>query len=131
MSLGDEKYILLTTYRRSGEGVSTPVWSVPLDGDRFGFYTSSGSGKGKRLAHTSRVTVQPCNVRGKVKDGSSPTECTAQLVTGGELESIRAKVKSKYGVMVPVTRTLASIGDKIKRRSMPYADRGVVVTPSS
>ncbi len=42
MSLGDEKYILLTTFRRDGTPVSSPVWAVPLDQAKFGFWTSSG-----------------------------------------------------------------------------------------
>ena len=53
--LDDEKYILLTTFRRDGTPVSTPVWAVDLGDARIGFWTSSGSGKAKRLAHTDRV----------------------------------------------------------------------------
>ena len=58
VALADEKYILLTTFRRDGTPVATPVWAVPLDDGKIGFWTSSGSGKAKRLAHTERVTVQ-------------------------------------------------------------------------
>ena len=72
MGLGDEKYILLTTFKRDGTAVPTPVWSVPLGDHEIGFWTSSGSGKAKRLAHTDRVTVQPCDGRGKPHDGSEP-----------------------------------------------------------
>lgn len=44
MSVGDEKFIAITTYKRDGTPVTTPVWSVPLDGARIGFWTSSSSG---------------------------------------------------------------------------------------
>lgn len=81
MSLGEEKYILFTTFRRDGTPVSSPVWAVPLDDGKIGFWTSSGSGKAKRLAHTERVTVQPCDARGRVKKGTEPLEATARLVT--------------------------------------------------
>ena len=45
MALADEKYILLTTFRRDGTPVPTPVWVVSLDEGKLGFWTSSGSGK--------------------------------------------------------------------------------------
>ena len=130
-NMGDEKYILLTTFKRDGTPVSSPVWAVPMEGERFAFYTSSTSGKAKRLAHTARVTVQPCSARGKPRDGTTPTEATAQVVTGGELESIRSKVVAKYGVMTKITRSLAKLGGFVKRKPQPYADRGVIVTPGA
>jgi len=86
MALGDEKYISLTTFRRDGTAVATPVWAVKLDDERIGFWTSSGSGKAKRLAHTARVTVSPCDARGRVRAGAEAVDATARLVTGAELE---------------------------------------------
>ena len=131
MALADEKYILLTTFKRDGTPMPTPVWCVPVDGDRVGFYTSSTSGKAKRLAHTARVTVQPCNARGKVADGSTAVDATARVVTGPELEDIRTKVVAKYGFMTSLTKFLARVGGIAKRKPQPYADRGVIVTPSA
>lgn len=131
MSLGDEKYVLMTTFKRDGTPVPTPVWSVPLDGDTFGFWTSSGSGKAKRLAHTDRVTVQPCDARGKVKAGTSPTEATARLVAGDDMDAIRRAVTEKYGFMTKVTKLLGRIGGLIKRNPIPYGDRGVIITPNT
>lgn len=131
MALADEKYMLLTTFRRTGTGVSSPVWVVPLDGGAVGFYTSSGSGKAKRLAHTARVTVQPCDARGRLKAGTAVTEGTARVTSGAELEVIAGKVKDKYGVMMPITRFLNTLGGIVKRKRIPYADRGVIVTLAS
>ena len=128
MELGDEKYILLTTFKRDGTAVPTPVWSVPLGGGEIGFWTSSGSGKAKRLAHTERVTVQACDARGKVRDGSEPVDATARLVDGDELETIRAQVIAKYGFMTKLTKVLGTVGGIVKRNRIPYGDRGVVIT---
>ncbi len=124
----DEKYILITTFRRNGEGVATPVWVVPVDDGKIGFWTSSGSGKAKRLAHTERVTVQPCDGRGKVREATEPVEATARLVSGGELDAIREKVVAKYGFMTKVTKLLGTIGGIVKGKRIPYGDRGVIVT---
>lgn len=128
MGLSDEKYLLLTTFRRNGTPVASPVWAVPLEGERIGFWTSSGSGKAKRLAHTARVTVQPCDARGKPKAGTQPAEGTAQLVTGAEYEEVRRKVQAKYGFMTKVTKVLGMVGGLVKRKRIPYGDRAVIIT---
>jgi len=131
MTLGDEKYLLLTTFKRDGTAVGTPVWAVPLDGGDIGFWTSSGSGKAKRLAHTDRVTMQPCDARGRATEGSAQTDATARLVTGAELEEIGRKLRAKYGFMTGLSRVLNTIGGAVKRNRIPYGDRGVVITPVS
>ncbi|MDQ6726650.1 MAG: PPOX class F420-dependent oxidoreductase [Actinomycetota bacterium] len=130
MAMGDEKYILFTTFRRDGTPVGSPVWAVPLDDGRIGFWTSSGSGKAKRLAHTDRVTIQACDARGRVKAGSQPMEATARVVTGGEFDAIHDKVVAKYGMLTKITKLLGTIGGIVKRKRIPYGDRGVVVTPA-
>jgi PPOX class probable F420-dependent enzyme len=128
MALADEKYMLLTTFRRDGTAVASPVWVVPLEDRKVGFWTSSGSGKAKRLAHTDRVTVQPCDARGRIKPGSAPIEGTAQLVTGTEFETIRSRVNAKYGLMTHIAKLTGSLLGVIKRKRIPYGDRGVVVS---
>ena len=77
------KYMSLTTYKRSGDAVAAPVWVVPLADGRVGFWTAMGSGKTKRLAHTSRVEVQPCDARGRVTAGTEPSTGTAEMVRSG------------------------------------------------
>jgi uncharacterized protein len=128
MGLENEKYIAFTSYKRDGQPVTTPVWCVPLDDGKLGFWTSSSSGKAKRLAHTSRVQVQPSDARGNPKPGTSAKDATAVLVTGPELEGIRAKVNAKYGFMVAVSKFGNKIGELVKRKKQPYGDRGVVIT---
>jgi PPOX class probable F420-dependent enzyme len=131
VALSDEKYISLTTYRRDGTPVATPVWAVKLDDQQIGFWTSSGSGKAKRLAHTAHVTVAPCDARGRVKAGAVAVDATARLVTGDELAEIRSRIVSKYGVMTKFTKLLATIVGTLRGKRIPYGDRGVVVTLSS
>jgi PPOX class probable F420-dependent enzyme len=131
VALGDSKYILLTTFRRDGTPVATPVWVVKLDDGRIGFWTSSGSGKAKRLAHTARVTVTPCDARGRVRAGAEVVDATARLVTGDELEEIRKLIISKYGVMTKFTKFLGSVAGVLRGKRIPYGDRGVVITPTA
>jgi PPOX class probable F420-dependent enzyme len=130
MAIGpEETCVLFTTFKRDGTAVSTPVWWVDLGDGTFGFWTSSASGKAKRLAHTARVTVQPCTQRGAVKPGTVPEEATARLVTGAEHEAIRQKVIAKYGIWTKLTKPLAKLAMALRGKpSFPYGDRGVIVT---
>jgi len=48
------RYVSLTTFRRTGTPVSTPVW-VARDGGELVVISVDPAGKLKRLAHTSRV----------------------------------------------------------------------------
>jgi len=128
MALADEKYIRFTTFKKDGSAVSSPTWVVALDAGKIGFYTSSTSGKVKRLKNNSKVVVQPSDGRGRVKPDTKPVEATAVVVTGAERDAIYDKVVAKYGFMTKVTRFLAKVGGFVKRKRQPYADRGVVVT---
>lgn len=130
MALRDERYMLLTTFRRDGTPVATPVWVTPYGEDSVAFWTSSGSGKAKRLAHTSRVTVQPSDARGRVKTGTQPIDATARVVSGDELEKIRRNVVAKYGFQTKITKVVGTLIGMLKRKRIPYGDRGVIVTPA-
>jgi PPOX class probable F420-dependent enzyme len=131
MALADERYMLLTTFRRDGTSVATPVWVTRYDNQSVAFWTSSGSGKAKRLAHTQRVTVQPSDARGRVKPGTEPLEATARVVSGEELEEIRKRVIAKYGFQTKLTKALGTIWGILRGKRIPYGDRGVIVTPAS
>ncbi|UQX88380.1 PPOX class F420-dependent oxidoreductase [Jatrophihabitans telluris] len=127
--LSAEKFISFTTYRRSGEAVSTPTWIVPLDDGRYGFWTSSGTGKYKRLRATPRATVQPCDQRGHVKAGSVPVDVGVELVqSGARFDEIQRKVRAKYGFMTKLSRVFNALGHLRRRGDFPYADVGVVLT---
>jgi uncharacterized protein len=128
MSISDEKYVSSTTYRKSGTAVPTPTWIVPLDGGRVGFWTSSRSGKYKRLRNNPKITMQPSDARGRVKDGSGPVEGAVQLVnSGADFDAIQSKVRAKYGFQVHVSRFFNTLGH-IGKGKFPYGDVGVVVT---
>jgi PPOX class probable F420-dependent enzyme len=127
MAISDEKYVCTTTYRKSGTAVSTPTWIVDLDGGRVGFWTSSKSGKYKRLRNSPRITLQPSDGRGKVKAGTAPLAGTANLATSGpDFDAVQSKVRAKYGFMVTMSHFFNTLGHLGK--SFPYGDVAVVVT---
>lgn len=128
MTIADEKYVLLTTFKRDGTPVASPVWIAGLPDGRAGFWTSSGSGKAKRLVHTPRVLLQPSNATGKELHGEQ-IEATAVMVAGGpDFEAVKSAIVAKYGLMTKLTRLLGTIGSIIKRNRIPYGDRAVLIT---
>jgi len=56
-ALGDEAFVSLTTYRRNGDAVSTPVW-VARDGDSLVVTTAASTGKMTRRVATPRVAAR-------------------------------------------------------------------------
>ena len=98
LGLADERFVSLTTFRRSGEPVSTPVW-VGRDGDALVVLTPAGSGKVKRLRHDARVEVRPCGRFGAVADGAEPVAGTAELREGeADVRDARAVIRRTYPV---------------------------------
>src|SRR6478735_1641008 len=65
------RYVSLTTFRRDGTPVSTPVWCA-RDGGELVVVTVDPAGKLKRLAHTARIELRPCDFRGRIAP-SAPT----------------------------------------------------------
>jgi hypothetical protein len=63
--ISGQKYISLTTFRKSGVGVPTPIWFAE-EADKLYVMTASKSGKFKRIRNNPQVKVAPCTIRGKV-----------------------------------------------------------------
>lgn len=125
MSLVDEQFLSCTTYRRDGRAVPTPVWVVDLGDRRGAFYTSSQSGKAKRLRRSSRATLQPCGRRGEIRPGTAPVAVELRLVP--ELAPrVRELVKSKYGKEYYIAKVFQQVFGALKRNRIPYADTAVV-----
>jgi PPOX class probable F420-dependent enzyme len=64
-TLASERYISLTTFKRDGTPVSTPVWVVSDDGERLLVWSAAKTWKVRRLRRDARVLVAPSNFRGR------------------------------------------------------------------
>ena len=103
-TLATETYVSVTTFRKSGEPVSTPVWVV-ASGDRLLVTTAPSSGKVKRVRHTPRVEVTPCDMRGNISDGAVPLPATAAIRDDeATLDAMDAALKKKYGAKYTAIR---------------------------
>jgi PPOX class probable F420-dependent enzyme len=95
--LDSVRYVRLTTFRRTGTAVHTPVWFAPVPGG-WGVITETGAGKVKRIRAGSRVVIAPCDARGRVADGAPEWTASARLVTGDEAVAVRRAVRRRYRV---------------------------------
>jgi uncharacterized protein len=79
-ALAGAKYVLLTTFRRDGTPVPTPVWHVVVDGV---VYASTGEnvGKVKRIRRSPEVTISACTLRGRP---IGPTFAARARILSGE-----------------------------------------------
>ncbi|WP_433611491.1 PPOX class F420-dependent oxidoreductase [Dactylosporangium sp. CA-139114] len=93
--LGEEQYLLVTTFRRDGTPVPTPVWAA-RDGDALMVWTVRDSGKVKRIRRDGKVTVAPCTVRGKATGPAVAAHATLLGPEGGA--AVRELIKRKYGL---------------------------------
>jgi PPOX class probable F420-dependent enzyme len=88
-----QKYISLTTFRKTGAGVATPVW-FGEDGDKLYVMTRSDMGKTKRIRNNPRVRVAPCTMRGKV---TGPRfDAIARILPAEEHARARQIINGKY-----------------------------------
>ena len=106
--LGAGTYLLVTTYRRDGTTVPTPVWVV-RDGDALGVWTVADSGKVKRLRNRADVLVAPCDVRGKPQGEAVPGR--AEILGPEDSDRLRALLRRKYGL----TGRVILLGSRLRR----------------
>ncbi|WP_329620209.1 PPOX class F420-dependent oxidoreductase [Streptomyces sp. NBC_01255] len=97
--LATGKYLLLTTFRRDGRAVPTPVW-VMLDGRTLAVWSAADAGKVKRIRNSGRVTVGPCDWRGTPIGASVPG--FAEVLTPDASAHYTGLMKRKYGLVARV-----------------------------
>jgi uncharacterized protein len=111
----DTKTILLTTYKRDGTPVSTPV-SIAFDGDRAFFRTYDKAWKTKRLANNPEVQVAPSTLRGRPT--GAPLQARAVLLDGEQARLAARALARRHRLLQAV---LVPLGHRIMRyQTMHY-----------
>jgi uncharacterized protein len=102
-----QKTVLLTTFRRDGTPVATPV-SIAVEGNRAFVRTWDTAGKVKRIRSTPEVTIAPSTARGTPTGPALPVQ--AKILTGSESSHAGHLLARKYpllhGVLVPLAHRL-------------------------
>lgn len=99
-SLGAAQYVLLTTFRRDGTAVPTPVW-VARDGAELVVFTAPNAGKVKRIRRDGAVRVGPCTVRGRPTGPDVPGH--ARVLDRAGVDRTLGLIARKYGILGRLT----------------------------
>ncbi|MFC4501501.1 MULTISPECIES: PPOX class F420-dependent oxidoreductase [Streptomyces] len=108
--LGAGKYLLITSYRKNGTGVATPVWVV-RDGNTLGAWSAADAWKVKRIRARGDVLVGPCDVRGNPT--GEPIPATAEICDAETTARYRTLIGRKYGILGRLTL----LGSRVRRGS--------------
>jgi uncharacterized protein len=99
--LEGKRYLSLETYRKSGKGIRTPVWfaveppNAPASNpQKLYVYTTTDSGKAKRIRLKGVVKIAPCDARGNVS--GQWIDAHAEIVSGEEFGRGMGLINRKY-----------------------------------
>jgi PPOX class probable F420-dependent enzyme len=109
------EYMSLSTLKKSGDFVATPVWFAPLDGAYYVF-SAGEAGKVKRLRNFSDARIARCTVTGKVT--GEMFEADGYLLASAEDEATALRaLHRKYGLKMKVTDLLSGLTGKKRKRA--------------
>jgi uncharacterized protein len=87
------KYLSITSYKRDGTPVATPVWFAEQDG-RLLVETDATSGKAKRIRRNPAVRIALCTASGRLRGDQTPA--VAKLLPDSEISGTERLIKRKY-----------------------------------
>ena len=115
MALAAQKFVSVTTYKKNGDAVATPMW-VGRDGDHLFVWTPADSAKIKRVRNDPRVTLVPCGRFGKPNNDAEPVAGTAEVIAEpATVRRLAEVIRHKYGLeywVVTLIERLAARGEK-------------------
>lgn len=117
-SLDGEQFIVLTTYRTSGEPVPTTVWFAERDGKLY-ITTGATAGKLKRIRNNARVTIAPGDRVGTVTGAAMPA--VAREAEAHEHAIAEEELAAKYGPQLESARN---------RRAFQATSTHLVIEPA-
>jgi hypothetical protein len=119
-ALGNDSTVILTTYRRDGSEVDTPV-HIAVDGNRAFIRTYATAGKMKRIRRNQHVTLWPATtgkdnrllalMRPKAAKRAGPgIQAQARVLDASEARAANGALGRKYpilqGWLIPVSHRL-------------------------
>lgn len=107
------RYMALTSYRRNGDAVATPVWFVAYEG-RLWVWTDVASGKVKRLRNNPSCAVAPCTMSGRITGTGLPG--SARLVSVNDCgTTVQSMLRAKY----PIQKRALDLYSRLRRGGAP------------
>jgi PPOX class probable F420-dependent enzyme len=96
--LAAERFVALSTFKRNGDEVATPMW-IGRDGSDLIAWTPADSWKVKRVRNDPRVLLAASTRTGTVRDGVVPVAGTAEIITDpATVQRLEQVIRGKYGL---------------------------------
>ena len=106
------RYLSVTSFKRDGTGVATPVWFVS-DGRRLLALTDLHSAKVRRMRRNPRVLVASCRADGKLR--SEPVPARAEVLTAtAELERVQKLLIERYKISYRLVMLIYRLGRRLR-----------------
>lgn len=96
--LTGEQFINLTTFRKNGNAILTPVWFAEKDG-KFYITTNADAGKAERIRNNGHVKFAPCDARGEIHGEELTGMATVHSADSATGKLANEALKQKYGLM--------------------------------
>ena len=120
------RYLSVTTFKRDGSGVATPVWFVS-DGTRLFALTDLHSGKIRRIHRNPRVLVASCRMDGKLR--KEPVAARAEVLTANtELERIQKLLSARYKISYRVVMFFYRLGRRLRGKQSVADGAALAIT---
>jgi PPOX class probable F420-dependent enzyme len=121
------KYISITSYKRDGQGVATPVWFVLRDG-RLLVETDAASGKVKRIRRNPEIRLAVCTASGRLRGTQMPA--VAEILPDSETDAVMGLLTDKYRVDLIVLRPIRFVHGRLHPRRPPAKPVILSITPA-
>jgi PPOX class probable F420-dependent enzyme len=106
------RYLSLTSFKRDGTGVATPLWFVN-DGSRLLALTDLHSAKVRRIRRDPHVLVAPCRGDGKLQ--GEPIPARAEVLTAtADLERVQKRLMERYRLSYRVVMLAYKVGRRLR-----------------
>lgn len=122
-ALANERYVSITTFRRDGTPVSTPVWVAGENGSLL-VWSAANSWKVKRIRRDRHVRIAPCTARGEARGEALDADATVSEDTARVSELLARK----YGLSYRAVRVFNAAARRIRRQS-PSRSVTIRITP--
>ena len=120
------RYLSITSFKRDGTGVTTPVWAVS-DGTRLFALTDLHSPKVRRMIHNPRVLIAPCWVNGKLR--GEPIAGRAEVLSSkADLERVHKLLVDHFRVSYRVVMLFYALGRRFRGRQSVADGAALAIT---
>ncbi len=123
-ALGGERYVRLSTFRKGGEAVPTPVWFARL-GENLYVVTGRNTGKAKRIRNNPDVALAPSDFRGRPKgrDLRAVAGVTDEQRGDAADRALRGKYGWQYRVVEVIEGLLGVVNERVYLELRPPVEK--------